>query len=278
MSGRQESGSNSRSNQGGLLDHGDSGHCPNAPTPELRETKMRLHRVQERCVPAGPISAVGTWEWDSQTNEVHGSDETLALLGMQREKFAGTRDALATRIHPDDRAHWEHSLGGCIREGKGCRIECRVVVPDEPVRWIAILGDALRNADGQRRSVRGVVLDITERKQAERTLQENERFLEAIFESIQDGISVLSPDLTIRQVNDLIRRWYAATWSASMTLRSSWTGDSMFGLVMGIAKTSPVSHWAIRMVRSLWARPTALAQRPNSRSITRLTVWSSQSS
>ncbi len=209
MNGRQEIGGDSPPNQGGLLDQEDFGLCSNAPVPEAQEAKARLHRVQEQCVPAGPISAVGTWEWDSQTNEVHGSDETLALLGLRREEFAGTRDALAARIHPDDRAHWEHSLGGCIREGKGCRIECRVVLPDESVRWIAILGDAPRDADGQRRNVRGVVLDITERKQAERTLQENERFLDAVFESIQDGISVLSPDLTIRRVNGLMRRWYA---------------------------------------------------------------------
>jgi hypothetical protein len=55
----------------------------------------------------------------------------------------------------------------------------------------------------------GVVLDVTERKRAERTLWEIERPLEAIFESIQDGVCVLSPDLTNRRGNGVMRQWYA---------------------------------------------------------------------
>ena len=49
-----------------------------------------------------------------------------------------------------------------------------------------------------------------ERKQAEDTLRENEQFLSAVFRSIQDGVSVLNPDMTIRYTNDVMKKWYAA--------------------------------------------------------------------
>lgn len=55
-----------------------------------------------------------------------------------------------------------------------------------------------------------VVQDITERKKAEQALQESESFLENIFNAIQDGISVLDADLTIRRVNKVMNQWYAA--------------------------------------------------------------------
>jgi PAS domain S-box-containing protein len=40
-------------------------------------------------------------------------------------------------------------------------------------------------------------------------LRERERLLQELFDSIQDGISVLDTDLTIRRVNGVMQRWYA---------------------------------------------------------------------
>jgi len=39
-------------------------------------------------------------------------------------------------------------------------------------------------------------------------LREREQFLSDLFNSIQDGISVLNPDLTIRHVNRIVNEWY----------------------------------------------------------------------
>ena len=51
-------------------------------------------------------------------------------------------------------------------------------------------------------------LDITERKQLEKDLKENNNLLNSVLESIQDGISVLNPDLTIRYTNSKMKEWY----------------------------------------------------------------------
>jgi len=51
--------------------------------------------------------------------------------------------------------------------------------------------------------------EIAQRKQAEETLRESEHFLVSVFDSIQDGISVLSPDLTVRRVNGVVKEWFA---------------------------------------------------------------------
>ena len=48
-----------------------------------------------------------------------------------------------------------------------------------------------------------------ERKRAEEVLRNTERFLSGIFSSIQDGISVLDPDLNILNVNAAMEKWYA---------------------------------------------------------------------
>ena len=50
---------------------------------------------------------------------------------------------------------------------------------------------------------------INELKQTKTELQENEQFQTNLFESIQDGVSVLNLDMTIRHVNGVMKQWYA---------------------------------------------------------------------
>lgn len=56
----------------------------------------------------------------------------------------------------------------------------------------------------------GIVEDCTSRQKAEETLRKNEELLSSIFESIQDGISVLDRDLTILHTNGVMKEWYKA--------------------------------------------------------------------
>jgi len=53
-----------------------------------------------------------------------------------------------------------------------------------------------------------IVRDLTERKRAESALQKKERFLDSVYASIQDGISVLDRELRILSVNPAMEKWY----------------------------------------------------------------------
>jgi PAS domain S-box-containing protein len=62
--------------------------------------------------------------------------------------------------------------------------------------------------DGGAPLVVAFMRDVTERIQAERALRESEFFLKSVLESVQEGISILNPDLTIRHVNPIMADWY----------------------------------------------------------------------
>jgi PAS domain S-box-containing protein len=51
-------------------------------------------------------------------------------------------------------------------------------------------------------------IEIAERRRIEKALRNSEGFLEDVIESIQDGISVLDPDLTVRHTNRVMKQWY----------------------------------------------------------------------
>jgi PAS domain S-box-containing protein len=84
-------------------------------------------------------------------------------------------------------------------------------------RLVAILGVGNKPVDYAASDIETVSLladlawDIVERKRVEEALQEREQFLSNIFESIQDGITILDSDLNIVRTNPTIERWYSHT-------------------------------------------------------------------
>lgn len=50
---------------------------------------------------------------------------------------------------------------------------------------------------------------ILERKKSEESLKKSERFLSNVFDSIQDGLSVLDKEMNIVRVNPVMEKWYA---------------------------------------------------------------------
>jgi signal transduction histidine kinase/CheY-like chemotaxis protein len=65
-----------------------------------------------------------------------------------------------------------------------------------------------QSTDKIARSNQELQAEIAERTRIEKALRDGEGFLEDIIESIQDGISVLNPDLTIRHANGVMKNWY----------------------------------------------------------------------
>ncbi len=59
-----------------------------------------------------------------------------------------------------------------------------------------------------RKGIVSMHLDITDRKTMEKELKEKNILLNSVLESIQDGICVLNPDLTVRYANPKMKEWY----------------------------------------------------------------------
>jgi PAS domain S-box-containing protein len=168
-----------------------------------------------------------------------------SLLGVPRERLLG-QDVHA--FHPEALADiYAQKDRELLRRG-GRQVYETSLDTVAGMRHVLVRKSVFHDVDGKAAGVIGVVLDITDRKQAEAAatkvrddleaglarhagelreanrrlvaevaerqrievqLRRNTLFLETVLNAIQDGLCVLSPDLAILKVNDAMRSMYA---------------------------------------------------------------------
>jgi len=112
------------------------------------------------------------WDVDVIRNTVHPTGPLSRIFdgpeGSELHDFRG----LVERIHPEDRDSVAAKFLTAVSTASTYRLEFRLNSAGQ--RWLAAEGSIERDADGRPVRVRGITQDITERKNAERTLAERE--------------------------------------------------------------------------------------------------------
>jgi PAS domain S-box-containing protein len=139
----------------------------------LLESQEMLNRAQE-------IAHLGSWELDLINNELTWSDEVYRIFGLEPQEFGATYEAFLAHVHPDDHGAVNMAYSDSIREKRDeYEIEHRVVRSRTgEIRWVHEKCRHVRDADGQILRSLGMVLDITERKQAEEEMRRLSHFPE----------------------------------------------------------------------------------------------------
>jgi PAS domain S-box-containing protein len=138
-----------------------------------KEAEEALRASEETLRLAVEAAEMGTWSWNLERDEIHWSERFRALLGLSPQaklNYQGFLDA----THPGDRWRLDRSFKGTLQQGAPYDIEFRAVWPDSSVHWIAAKGRAQRNPEGIAVDMQGIVMDVTERKNAEETLRRQE--------------------------------------------------------------------------------------------------------
>ena len=147
----------------------------------LAESEYILSRAQS-------MTQVGSWSFDPLSGEVKASDQLLRILRLERSE--ATQEAFAAVIHPEDRATVLEHLRQGVDLGQTYELEHRLLFGDGTVRWVYTIVEPTLDGAGKTAKLYGTTQDITERKRAEVELRNKTNELQAIFDSISDGIVV----------------------------------------------------------------------------------------
>ena len=148
-------------------------------TAELADANIHLMEAQR-------LANLGSWSWDVVQNKVSWSEGLFDIYGLAPEKFTGTLNEFIGFIHPDDRAKVQASIGNALKSGKDFSHEERIVRPDGSIRHLHSAGEVIRDRHGAAVRMLGVCLDVTERKQAERALQDTEQNYRLLLKGVRD--------------------------------------------------------------------------------------------
>jgi two-component system, sporulation sensor kinase E len=169
---------------------------------DITEKKMAEQALSEseyNLAKAQSMTHVGSWSFNPATSEVKASDELLRILRLGQEEM--TPDAFAGVVHPDDQENVMAHLRLGVDHGKNYEIEHRLLFPDGSQRWVYSIVEASVNSAGRVVRLYGTTQDITERKKAEVELRNKTNELQAIFDSISDGIAVYDHEGRIQHHN-----------------------------------------------------------------------------
>src|SRR5579859_4157957 len=143
-------------------------------TADLRRSEAYLSEAQR-------LTHTGTAALNGVTGEIiHSSDEHSRLYGFDPEQGIPSFEEFRQRVHPMDRAGWTAALQGAIKQGTRVEGEFRVVPPQGPLRYLGAIVHPVVNARGELDEFVATVVDVTERKRAEKEQLAQLWFLESM--------------------------------------------------------------------------------------------------
>ncbi|QQS04143.1 MAG: PAS domain S-box protein [Fibrobacterota bacterium] len=160
----------------------------------LRERSLAVDLERERLLTILEATRAGTWEWNVQTGEVTCNERWAQIIGRTLEELGPINiETWSNWTHPEDlRVAWDLLQRHFEGSAPFYDTELRMRHKNGQWIWIHDRGKLVsRSEDGRPLMVMGTHTDITERKQAEeslqRSLQELEQFHRRAEELARDA-------------------------------------------------------------------------------------------
>lgn len=125
-----------------------------------------LQKSEERLRLALAAAHLGTFDWDMVNQRISWSRWHEELWGFSPGEFDGSYETFAQRVHADDLPELEAEVTRCIAGRERYVKEFRVVWPDGSVHWVMGQGEFSFSENGEPLRMVGVVMEITDRKEA----------------------------------------------------------------------------------------------------------------
>jgi PAS domain S-box-containing protein len=213
----------------------------------LRRTQSKLRQSEARLSLATNSVKVGVWSWNLQSNAIDATPECKAMFGFAAEQSVNFTQFLE-RVHPDDRPAVQRAVMEAMEHKSVYDTQYRIVLPSGTIRWIAARGRG-QYSDESAREMLGVVLDITERKQAEAETQRHRQELAHV-----SRVSIMG-ELSASMAHELNQPLTAILTNAQAAQRFMATGDPDLNefreILKDIADDTTRARDVIRHLRAL---------------------------
>ncbi|SFI08254.1 hypothetical protein SAMN05421753_105153 [Planctomicrobium piriforme] len=176
-------------------------------TPE-KQAQAELAEARRRVEAALMAGEVGTYYWDILADRVFGDRNFIPIFGVPLdEQNSAPLSAFVNAIHPDDRDRVSTLIQQTLETDIPFKAEYRIVNA-RGERWVIARGQVERDAQGRPCGWAGVIVDITERKQAGERLSESEQQLRLVTDHIPALVGYIDSEMRYQFVNSAYHRWF----------------------------------------------------------------------
>ncbi|WP_205678810.1 ATP-binding protein [Aquisphaera insulae] len=191
---------------------------------ERARAEADLRDIQSRMEAALAAGAIGTWAWDVSDDRFHGAPSFARIFAVPPAAVAGGPVArIVASVHPDDRDRVSGLVDAAIEAGGRYEADYRVADGAGGWRWVSARGQVDKKENGKGVRLSGVVIEVTDRKEAEAALDRvkaesdrRTRLYEAVLSSTPDLAYVWGLDHRFTYANEGLLRMWGKTWDEAI--------------------------------------------------------------
>lgn len=153
-----------------------------------RRTEASLQASEQRLAQAQGVAHMGSWELDLLENRLIWSDEVYRIFEVEPATVEPSYEGFIGLVHPDDRDFVNNAYTSSVESRRPYDIEHRLLMPDGRTKYVNERCVTEYNESGKAVRSIGTVLDITDRKNAERARRESEERFRTLVDSSPDWV------------------------------------------------------------------------------------------
>gem|GEM_PF-661004 len=154
----------------------------------------------------------GVWDWDISSDKMRHNQRWSEIMGMQACADEHGVSGFLSRVFDQDREAVELALKQALDTGEPYVSEHRRIRDDGDMIWVCARGQVVEwDDDGRPQRMVGATEDITERKNAEHKIVENEQLLRNSIDAIGEAFVIYDPDDRLVYFNEQYRQIYTAS-------------------------------------------------------------------
>lgn len=179
----------------------------------LKRIERELQKSEAMLKQTAQITKVGGWEYDVNSKTMTWTDEVFRIHAVEKKEYDPSDiEKNFSFYFPNDQKRITEAFQKLITQGKSYDLEAEFWSAKKEYRWIRNIGKpVLKN--GKLMKARGIVMDVTQCKQAEGKVRENEAFVTSLMENLPIGIAVnkIFPEVEFIYMNNDFPRIYRTT-------------------------------------------------------------------
>ncbi|MBF0097314.1 MAG: response regulator [Magnetococcales bacterium] len=149
------------------------------------------------------LARIGSWEFDLRSKQLIWSAEVFRIFEMDPDNFTASYEAFLALVHPEDRDGVNQAYLHSVNSRLPYHLEHRLQFADGRIKHVHERGETYYDESGQPLRSIGTVQDISDRKQAERRVNEQTARYHTLFQ--ESPISLWEEDFSTvkRFLNEL---------------------------------------------------------------------------